>query len=365
MLAVATLLISAAAESVWQLAAGRFLDGLAAGMVAVSINAAIAQSYPAELRARMLSLMSAAWIVPSLAGPPLASLIVEVWSWRAVFYGLAALTAIPALVLVYVLGRRPGSIGDKPPRPALLPAIAVSLGAALGQYAVSGRDWWHLASGAVALALVVAFVRRLVPTGTWRAAPGLPASVLLRGFASGSYFTLEAFVPLLMEVGRPVPTIIIGISFTGGALAWAGASWLQAHPLAAVPRHRLVSAGASVMGLAVLVAGSALIGPAWLAGAAYVLAAVGMGLLAPSLTLLALGHAPADRQGQASSAMQTTQNLGQITVMAVGSALFTIGSYPATFALLLVPVLGVFLLAGRTRAATPVPAPSPVASPSA
>jgi MFS family permease len=102
-LAVVTLLVSGASTSIWQLAAGRFLDGLAGGTVAVSINTAIGQAYPDRLRPRVLALMSACWIVPSLVGPPLAGLVAEWWSWRAVFFGLAALTMLPALVVVALL----------------------------------------------------------------------------------------------------------------------------------------------------------------------------------------------------------------------------------------------------------------------
>ncbi|MYV63981.1 MFS transporter, partial [Streptomyces sp. SID4931] len=102
-LSVVTLLVSASSVSVWQLVVGRFVDGLAAGMVAVSVTTAIGQSYPEYLRPRMLAMMSASWIIPSLVGPPIAGVVAEAWSWRVVFYGLAALTALPAVALVAVL----------------------------------------------------------------------------------------------------------------------------------------------------------------------------------------------------------------------------------------------------------------------
>ncbi|WP_405948960.1 hypothetical protein [Streptomyces prunicolor] len=73
------------------------------GVVAVSVNTAIGQAYPERLRPRALALMSARWIVPSLAGPPPAGLASAWCSWRAVFYGLAALTVLPTLALMVVL----------------------------------------------------------------------------------------------------------------------------------------------------------------------------------------------------------------------------------------------------------------------
>ncbi|MFJ6431921.1 MFS transporter [Streptomyces sp. NPDC091416] len=369
-LAVVTLIVSATSTSIWQLAVGRFLDGVAAGMIAVAINTAIAHAYPDRLRARALALMSTCWIIPSLAGPPLAGLVAEWWSWRAVFFGLAALTVIPSLAVGILLRSRSwqappekpesGPSAERASRPTLMVAAAVSVGAALGQYAVSGWDVRHLLCGVAGLALLVVFVPRLLPPGTWRAARGLPAAVLLRGLTSGAYFTLEAFVPLLLTTARRVPPVQTGLAFTGAAIAWAGSSWLQGRLHGRVSRHRLVTAGALVMGAAVAVAAAGTLPglPALTAAGAMVLAAVGMGMAAPSLTLLSLTHSPPGRQGYAGSAMQTSQNLGQTAVMGMTAALFNLllgfGSadlpaYAAAFGLLLVPIVLAAALAVRAR----------------
>ncbi|WP_110945447.1 MFS transporter [Streptomyces avicenniae] len=364
-LTVVTLVVSATSTSIWQLAGGRFLDGLAAGMVAVAINTAIGQTYPERLRPRVLALMSACWIVPSLAGPPVAGLVSEWWSWRLVFFGLAALTLVPALVLVGVLRGDSWHRRAEPPdgaasRPPLLLASLVSLGAALGQYGVSGWDARHLLFAAGGACLLVLFAPRLLPRGTWRAVRGLPATVLLHGLAAGTYFTIEAFVPLMLITERGVTGVGIGLAFTGAAVTWAAASWVQGRLLEDQPRHRLVAVGALVMVVAVALAvlGTFPAVPALTAASAMPVAAVGMGLLAPSLTVLSLAHSPLGRQGYASSAMQTNQNLGQVTVMALSSGVLTAGlgigvaelvGYRAAFGLLFVPTLLIVLLAGRAR----------------
>ncbi|MFJ2780516.1 MFS transporter [Kitasatospora sp. NPDC087315] len=364
-LSVVTLLVSATSTSIWQLAAGRFVDGLAAGMVGVSVNTAIGQAYPEHLRPRMLALMSTSWIIPSLAGPPLAGLVSEWWSWRVVFYGLAVLSLLPTLALVVVLRARSSAEAvvpsdDHPSRPPLLIAATLSVGAALGQYGVSGWDVRHLLFVAVGLGLLVFFAPRLLPVGTWRAAQGLPTTVLLRGLASGTYFTVEAFAPLMLITERHTPAVVVGVAFTAAAVVWAGASWVQGRLLQDLPRHRLVSVGAVIMMAAVALATAGTLPgvPGLTAVAAMPVAAVGMGLLDPSLTVLSLSHSPAGRQGYASSAMQTNQNLGQIAVMALFSAVLNtflgIGAselvgYGAAFGLLLVPTLLVALLAVRAR----------------
>lgn len=363
-LSVATLLVSATSGSVWQLAAGRFLDGLAGGMVAVAVNTAVAQAYPERLRARVLALMSTCWLVPSLVGPPLAALVVTWWSWRAVFFGLAALTVLPAVAVVVLLRGRawraaPPPAEDRPPRPALTVALAVSVGAALGQYGVSGWDTRRLLCAVAGLALMAVFVARLLPPGTWRAGRGLPATALLRGLSSGAFFTLEAFVPLFLISDASVPAVVTGLAFTGAAVGWAASSWVQAHVLAHWPRHRLVVTGALVMALAAVLAvvGTLPAAHPYVAASAMVVAALGMGLLAPSVTLLSLVHSTPGRQGYASSALQTTQNLGQIAVLGLGSALFNgflaagagDAAYGAVFGMLVVPSVLTALLAARAR----------------
>ncbi|MFD9561670.1 MFS transporter [Streptomyces sp. NPDC059994] len=371
-LTVATLLVSATSTTIWQLVLGRFTDGIAAGLVAVSVNAAIGQSYPDHLRARALSLMSACWIVPSLAGPPLAGFVAASWSWRVVFFGVAGFTLIPAAAAVLLLRpaqpaasqgpQGPGSPEASVRRPALPATVAVSGAAALTQYGVSAWNAWHAACASVGVVLLAAFAPRLLPRHTWRAGGGLPATVLLRALTSGAFFTLEAFVPLMLSTARQVPGVVTGFAFTGAALAWAGASWVQGRLQNRVPRHRLVAIGAAIMAAAVAVAALCTMPavPPAAAVSSMAMAAVGMGLATPSLTLLSLAHTPADRQGYASGAMQTSQSLGQTLVLAVTSALFTAVSAASTsrlpafagaYALLILPIAAAACLAGRTRVA--------------
>jgi MFS family permease len=245
-----------------------------------------------------------------------------------------------------------------------LVALAVSLGAATAQYGVSGWDPLHIACAAAGFAVLAVFAPRLLPRGTFRAARGLPSTVLLRGFSSGAYFALEAFVPLLLDTARRVPGVVTGLAFTGAATAWAAGSWFQGRAVLRHRRDRLVAVGALVLAGAVATACAATVHVVTplAAAAALPFAAVGMGLLVPSLTVLSLDHVTAERQGYASSSLQTAQNLGQTTVIALATAVFEavplafggagtgvggLPAYRAAFALLLVPALLTALLAAR------------------
>src|SRR5215472_2336048 len=112
------LTIAGLAPTMPVLVAGRALQGLGAGAVPSVAYVAIARSLPEALRARMMAILSTAWVVPGLAGPAISAEIAKLFGWRWVFLGLLpfiALTGpftIPALVR---LGRpeRPSAGGHR------------------------------------------------------------------------------------------------------------------------------------------------------------------------------------------------------------------------------------------------------------
>ena len=55
--------------------------------------------YPERARPAVFGLISAAWVLPSLIGPPVAALVTERFSWHWVFLGLVPFVAV-ALALV-------------------------------------------------------------------------------------------------------------------------------------------------------------------------------------------------------------------------------------------------------------------------
>ncbi|MFI7601258.1 MFS transporter [Actinoplanes sp. NPDC049681] len=363
-LSVIALLVCGGAQSVWQLIAGRFLDGLAGSLVVVSVNVVVARTYPAELRPRALSLMSVCWIVPSMAGPPIAGLVCAATSWRWVFLGLASITAAVAGAVLLLARRRmaeaeidagSGESAHEGWKRVRI-AVALAVGAGMLQYAGSGRHPVQVAMAVVGIALLVPTAPRLLPRGTLRAAAGLPAVVLLSGVCSGVYFTLESFVPLLLINYRHVPVSLAGVAFTGATLGWAAASWLQGHVWSAVPRQQLVAVGIATTAIATAVAalGVAAGTPPLTAAVALVAAGAGMGLVAPSLTVLVFAYCRPQEQGRYSGALQVSQSLGQVLTMALAGTLYAAAggaaAFTSIFALLFALAVGARLLAPRTRA---------------
>src|SRR6266851_136262 len=107
----AGLVIAGLAPTMRVLIAGRALQGLGAGAVPSVAYVAIGRSLPERLRARMMAVLSTAWVVPGIAGPAVAAAVARTVGWRWVFLGLlpfVALTAPFAIPALIRLGRPAG-----------------------------------------------------------------------------------------------------------------------------------------------------------------------------------------------------------------------------------------------------------------
>src|SRR5580700_11160283 len=107
----AGLTIAGLAPSMAVLVAGRALQGIGAGAVPAVAYVAIGRSLPEHLRARMMAVLSTAWVVPGLVGPALAAGVAALVGWRWVFLGLLPLVAVTASLAMPALFR----IGPRDP----------------------------------------------------------------------------------------------------------------------------------------------------------------------------------------------------------------------------------------------------------
>ena len=91
----------------------------------------IGRSLACLLRARMMAVLSTAWVAPGLAGPALSAEVAHVFGWRWVFLGLLPIVAVAGSIAVPPLIRLgpPGSGQTEEHR--LIDGIAAAAGAAL------------------------------------------------------------------------------------------------------------------------------------------------------------------------------------------------------------------------------------------
>jgi MFS family permease len=102
-IATGTFLIGSAlcgvAQSMPQLIAFRFIQGLGAGGVYPIVLTIIGDAFPLEARARLMGVLAAIWGISALIGPAIGGFLAEQVSWRWAFYVNLPLSLL-AMVLV-------------------------------------------------------------------------------------------------------------------------------------------------------------------------------------------------------------------------------------------------------------------------
>jgi MFS family permease len=321
------------------LVGGRALQGIGAGAVPAVAYVAIGRSLPEGLRARMMAVMSTAWVLPGLAGPAVSAAVASLVGWRWVFLGLLPLVAVtgalamPALIR---LGRRPQTDGDdsdgdgaqgSATEHKLSLGVIAAAGAGLvlaGLTLTAGSAQYVLGPVLLVLGLVVTgrSLRHLLPPGTFAARQGLPAVILCRGLLTFTFFGADAYVTLTITTVRHHSTELAGLAVTGATIAWTAGAWLQSRLNGRWEARRLVTTGLAivVIGLAAMALVLLPTIPVETGVAAWTVAGFGIGLAYAPISLLMLREAPAGHEGWASASLSLADVLGTAFGIGAGGA---------------------------------------------
>ncbi|NTU79717.1 MAG: MFS transporter [Chloroflexales bacterium] len=349
---VVGLLIAGLAPSMEALIGARAVQGLGAGFISSIAFAVIGRGYPEALRPRMLALSSSAWVIPGLLGPALAGLIGDGLGWRWVFLSvvplppIAVLCALPALRALGPTGA-PAPAGGRIMAAGLLTLGAGALTAGLG----AGTPLVGVPLAAAGAAVALPALRRLMPAGTLRAAPGLPAAVALMGLLNMAFFGVDAFVPLALSAVRGQSAAFTGLALTAGTIAWTAGSWLQAAWVRRVRRELVAGAGMGLLALgsAGIIAVVFPTAPLLLGLAAWAVAGLGIGLAYSTFSLVVLDEAPPGQQGASTAALQLSAMLGTALGTGIGGVIVAAAPAPGpgiqlhTAAMVGVALLGALL----------------------
>ncbi len=317
--------------------AGRVLSGVAEALLDVSLMVVVARVLPEALRPRMFSLLSAAWVLPSVFGPVVTGVVTEQVGWRWVFVVMALLVWPMWLLLrrsagTKMVGPVAGTVagtaqgGGSRALPSVVAAAAL-FGLTLAGEQLGRRPVGAAVAAAVCAVVLVAAAVRLLPPGTFRLARGLPALVASRGLVSASFGGVSAFLPLLLTLVHGFRPVTAGIGLTVTGLAWAFGSWVQGHDLP-WPREQVLRAGSALLALGL--AGTTLLAwphvPVWIGLLGWTVAGVGIGVTASTSSVLVLGMSAPAEQGRNHGSVQVAMSSGLAVAFAVGGALVAVGA---------------------------------------
>lgn len=338
--------------------AGRVVQGLGTGALIVSLYVVVGVVYPPQLRPSIFASFAAAWVLPSLFGPAIAAFVAETVGWRWVFLGIVGLVAVAAMLIAPVVpGLRATSDNEPAPRSRMIWAAVAAVAVLAVELAGSEASTVGVLGAVASIVVVLVSVRALTPTGTLRAGRGLPSVIGTRGMMSAAFFSMQAYIVLVLQVRWDLTPGHAGLVLTVVGVVWAAASQLQARL-----RRRLSSERAMVIGTAMLLVATALLclavlidlGPV-VAGAAFVLAGAGMGL-GFTRTSVAMLAASTDRdRGFNSSAITIADSIGAALSLSLCGTAFAaaeranVDPFLTVFGLAAIAAVGSLGTASRTR----------------
>ncbi len=321
------LLVGGLAPTMPLLIAGRALQGLGGGAISAIAYVAIGRGYPEAAKPRMLALLSSAWVVPGLVGPALSGVMAEAFGWRSVFLALAPLPIITGLLALPSLRRMSAGVPSPDARIRTVSAIVLAAGAGL---LLTGIGLKSLAPAllliGVGAVLIVPSLRRLLPAGTLRAAPGMPAVVATMALLNLAFFGVDAFVPLALVDVRGSTVAIAGFALTAATMAWSAGSWVQARTAQTFTRRWMTRLGILFLGLAFLLTMAVLfpVVPLPVGVIGWGFAGLGMGLAYTTLSLSMLELAAEGQEGDAAASLNLASVLGSGFGAGIGGAMIAL-----------------------------------------
>ena len=167
------LIVAGSASDMVMLIVGRLIQGVGGGALNVALYVLIARVISEPDRPRVFSWVSTAWVLPSLAGPPVAAYLTDQLSWRWVFFSVLILVAVWVVLTVpnLVTVRRAGLDGGHPGSGAVPIWAAVLVAAAVPAIGVAGQrlDLWAPVIGVL---VVIGQPRERLRAGQTPAASG-------------------------------------------------------------------------------------------------------------------------------------------------------------------------------------------------
>jgi MFS family permease len=319
--------VAALAPRMLVLLAGRFGQGMGAGLVAALCYGLVRSAFPEVLWARGFALIAAVWGIAAMAGPALGGVLTELVGWR---YAFAALLVPGLLVVLLALFLPPAAaIHPRPGAPPMLRLCVLAAGiVAIGLAGNLAGGLGPAIAAVAGVALLAAALRldrvarrRLFPRGMISPTAVIGQGMLAKLCLLLSTMPTSIYGAFLLQERLGASPLLAGYVIALEALAWTAGAFIAAR-LPARFGGAAMRTGPLLAGGALVVTGIALgHGPIALAALSISMTGFGFGLCWSFLGSRVLAAAPAGEEDRTAGAIPTIETVG----VALGAALSGIG----------------------------------------
>lgn len=358
-------ILSGLAPSMPVLALVRILQGYGAGGSYTVALVSVTRSFPQSGRARVLALLAGAWIVPGLLGPSYGALIASTAGWRWAFISMVPLTLVATYLMLPALR---GLAPEANPSPHLSLRWPLQLAIGVGAI-VTGLSLLSPMSvplSILGIAMTLSALSRILPAGSLRARPGMPAAVVTIFLLIFAYIGADYFIPLLLTGVRGRSLAEAGIVITAGTVSWSLGSWWQSRTVTTHSRLGLARLGTALLTIGLFGVVATLAGaPLVVSYVAWFVGGLGMGVAYPTAYLVIMDGAAAAGAGSAISSAEVAERLGLALGGGLGGACIALAlathaslrvGLAGALGLALLAALAAFALAPRLRTGGPISA---------
>ncbi|GAA2274312.1 hypothetical protein GCM10010402_33300 [Actinomadura luteofluorescens] len=322
--------VCALAGSLVPMVVGRGLQGVGMGMIPLGISA-LRDLLPPERLGSSIALLSSSMGIGGAFGLPLAAVIADNMSWRVLFWGSAAMSALVA-TLIYLLV--PATPVQARGRFDAVGAVGLGIGLVCLLLGVSKGADWGWASGTT-IGLFTATVVVLLAWGWWELRTREPlvdlrvtarTQVLLTNAASVvigfSMYAQSLIVPQLLQLpkatgyGLGQSMVAAGLWMVPSGLLMMAVSPLGARLSAARGPKVTLVAGSLVIALG-YGSSTLLIGAAWGLMVVTAICGMGVGLAYGAMPALIMGAVPRSETASANSFNTLMRSVGTSVSAAV------------------------------------------------
>lgn len=328
---VPTALLSAYAPSVEVLVVGRFLSGLAAGLLFPTTLSILSALYTGRKQTKAIALWSGVGGGFAALGPLIGGLLLGQFWWGSVFLVTVPLAVIDLVLGWIVLPERAGEDATTVDHIGGVLSVVAVASLVIALQSVAGFNWWQVAvlSGVSVVAFLLFFRRQ----------KRAPRPLVDLEAASATTFWVAA-VAGTVTFGALMGTLFIGQQFTQNVLGFTalqGAVYQLPVPFfmiaMAIPAARLVAKfGGRItfaVGLVLMSFAFVWILVFWRPGAAgfhvlfaYAFVGIGVGLAVTPASKALMASLPASRAGMGSAFTDLTRDFGGSVMNAImGTAL--------------------------------------------